>query len=226
MLRRGCRSVRATLAPCAAMVPKSTSGVHEAIRQPGEGGALRIAAVDQVVAVVVDAVVADLRAHVRLAREAPHAVGVGAVDRPSSSSSRLLLQISCPGRRSPGRRSSRDRGSRTSRCSCRLCRCCRPRRGRAAAGAAPAGGPAAAAPLARAAGPPVAAAAGSPAVAAHARRWCQRSHRGRRFRRRHRARCRLRPKIRCRRCRRTSRPRPVHRRASTRVSQPRSGGAR
>src|SRR4029079_15015767 len=47
-----------------------------------EAHALGIGAVGQVVAVVIDAVVADLGTHDRDAGDAAHAVGVGAVDQP------------------------------------------------------------------------------------------------------------------------------------------------
>ena len=66
--RRWCPSTAPRRSPWAAMVPKSTSAVHDVRQAARERRALRVRAVDEVVAVVVDAVVADLRAHASACR--------------------------------------------------------------------------------------------------------------------------------------------------------------
>ena len=129
-------SVRVTLAPWLAMraeVDVGRAGRRQAAR---EGRALRIGAVDQLVVVVVDAVVADLGPHDGLAGDAPHAVGVGAVDDAVAVVVEAVVADLLAGRRRrPDCRSSPDPRSRRGRCSCRPCRCCRSRGARRAGSA-------------------------------------------------------------------------------------------
>src|SRR5437773_1956684 len=86
-----------TAAPCTAMVPKSTSAVHDTVRQAGNvvhcGSAqsTSLSLLSSMPLLQISVPIVGLQA--RLPMQSGSAQSV----RPSPSSSRLLLQISCPG---------------------------------------------------------------------------------------------------------------------------------